>query len=367
MKKVLTGACTALLALTLAACNGGGGSDGSTTQPNEATPANDLETIIQTIQTDFSNTSQTLLDEQEKMFEEVGDTYEAYLENTDAVQEWYDLAVSETEALGERTRENCRDYYQVIVDTVDVTDDRELDKATDELYDAIYDDAFDDYYDAIYDDAFDDAYDQYYDGIIDEAYDVTPYDEWSDVRSDAYDAWSDARSDVYDAWSDARSDIYDDYSDVRSAFYDNDFDIAGLFGPVQTKDEGDGAQEAAETDGASDSDGSGSDATADDAASSDASAGDVSSSSASGVSADFKATMDGYEAFFDEYIEFMKLYEDDPTSADLLAQYSDFMSQYTDTMAAMTSLDTSELSDADYAYYFEVTGRIYEKLAEAGQ
>lgn len=349
MRKIAAWVGVAALVLALTGCNGGGAS----TEAGKATaqPASDnpLESIILEAQTDFSDTSQKILDEQEKMFAEVGDTYDSYIANVDKVQEWYDLAVSETEALGERAVEYGRQYYQAVVDNVDVTDDREWEKATEDFYDVIYDDAFDDYYDAVYEDAFDNAYDQYYDGIIADAYDVTPYDEWSDTSSAAYDAYSKALSDVYSAYSDALSDVYEDYSDVCSAFYNNDFDVEGIFAPVEVKNDDGGTteQDVAE-----------SDASADQTSTSEDNAG------ATQVSAELKTAMDEYEAFFDEYIAFMKAYQADSSSADLLAQYPDMMTQYADTMAAMNEIDSESLSTADYAYYAEVSARIMGKLAE---
>lgn len=352
MKKGFACMVAVAAALSLGAC--GGGSGGETTQPGttdtpaqqeQTAPANSLEAFIQDVQADFSSTSKKLLDEQEKLFAEVGETYEDYLASVDKIQQWYDLAVSETEALGGRAVERGREYYKLVVDSVDVTDDRELDKATEEYYDSVYEDAFEDYYDEIYEDAFDEMYDAYYDGVIQDAYDVTPYDEWSDAHGDAYDAWSDARGDVYDAWSDARSDVYSDYSDVRSAFYSNDFDVEGIFAPVQVVENG-GANESAEPEAGD---------------TVPAAAGE---SDASGVDPDFKAMMDGYESFFNEYVEFIKAYGENPTSTDLIGQYSNLMAQYTKSMNSMSEMDTSDLSPADAAYYAEVTARIYEKLAE---
>lgn len=350
MKKLIGTVCALAMVLAVMGCGGttGGGQpqeSGNDPSVAEQQSANSLEAIIQEAQADFANTSQKLADEQEKMFSEVGSTYEDYSANIDRVQQWYDLAVSETEALGERAVEYGREYYQAVVDNVDVTDDRELDKATEEFYDAIYDDAFDDYYDAVYEDAFDEAYDAFYDGIIQDAYDVTPYDEWSDASSDAYEMWSDALSDVYEAWSDARSDVYSDYSDVRSAFYSNDFDVEGIFAPVEVQEDGKSDDAAA----AADEETSGTDA------------------GSSGVSPEFKATMDEYETFFDEYVEFMKAYEADPSSADLIAQYADIMTQYAEAMQAMSEIDPDSLSPADAAYYIEVSARIAERTAEVAQ
>lgn len=351
MKKLIGAVCALAMALAMTGCGGttAGGrpqESGNDSSAAEQQPANSLEAIIQEAQADFADTSHKLADEQEKMFSEVGSTYEDYSANIDRVQQWYDLAVSETEALGERAVEYGREYYQAVVDNVDVADDRELDKATEEFYDAIYDDAFEDYYDLVYEDAFDDMYDAYYDGIIDDAYDVTPYDEWSDAHGDAYDAWSDAHSDVYDAWSDSRSDVYSDYSDVRSAFYSNDFDVEGIFAPVEVKESGDSGEASEESE-----EGTGGASTEE-------------MSDVTGVDPDFKATMDGYEAFFDEYVEFMRAYNEDPSSTELVTQYASMLEQYSETMTEMSSIDSGSLSAADVAYYSEAMTRIYEKLAE---
>ena len=357
MKRTLAILVSAGIALSLAACGGkapqtNGASETQAAGTESQTAANPLESVISKAQADFSDTAQKLLDEQQKMFGEVGDTYEGYLQNIDKVQAWYDLAVDETEQLGARAVEYGREYYQAVVDNVDVTDDRDVERATEDFYDAIYEDAYEDYYDAIYEDAFDNSYDTFYDGVLQDAYDTTPYDEWFDVHSDAYEALSDARSDVYDAISDGRSDIYSDYTDVRSAFYNNDFDVQALFAPVEIVDntQSGEASEQTEEDTIAPADGS-------------ADSGDAAAS----VSPDFKATMDSYEAFFDEYVEFMNAYQADPTSTDLIAKSANMMTQYADTMSAMNSIDQDGLSSADYAYYAEVTARIVGKLASVGQ
>lgn len=343
---VLAGACA--LALTLAGCGGTvpQTSGASAASQRVAVSDNPLEASLEKAQADCSDTSQKILDEQQKMFSEVGTTLDEYLANVDKVQAWYDLAVSESEALAERLVGYGREYYQLVVDNVDVTDDRELDKATEDFYDAVYEDALDDYYDTVYEDAFEEAYDAYYDGIISDAYDTVPYEDYFDARSDAYDMWFDARSDVYDAWFDARSDLYSDYSDVRSAFYQNDFDVEGVFAPVEVNPSSDADGEApapSEDAGATDSD---------------------DGADTSGVSPDFKSAMDGYEAFFDEYAEFMKAYQANPSSPDLLFQYPDIMARYADVMSALDGIDEDGLSAADYTYYVEVNGRIATKLAE---
>lgn len=249
MKKLSQYALVAALALSLCGCgatgsmagasegapvpDGGGAAQGQeetleSSEENSVAPVpaqGSPEEVITQIQQDFESTEQGLLDEQAALFSTTGDTFDGYTANVDAVQAWYNLAVTESEALGERTVENARQYYRVVVNTVDHGDEDALDDALDDFYDLIYDDAFESYYDTLYDDAFSEMYDYYYDGSIDDGYDTMPYDEWYDIKSDAYDAWYDSKSDVYDAWYDYKSDVYDEWFDVNSGFYDNEFNI----------------------------------------------------------------------------------------------------------------------------------------------
>lgn len=82
------------------------------------------------------------------------------------------------------------------------------------------------------------------------------------------------------------------------------------------------------------------------------------------VTPEFKQAMDEYEAFFDEYVDFMNTYASSTDQMSMMADYQDYMTQYTETMEAMDAIDTSTLSDADLAYYTEVSGRISQKLLE---
>ena len=84
-----------------------------------------------------------------------------------------------------------------------------------------------------------------------------------------------------------------------------------------------------------------------------------------GVSPEFKETMDSYEAFFDEYCDFMKKMSDDPTDFTILMEYADVMTRYADIMDKLDAIDEDELSPADEAYYIEAMARIEVKLLEA--
>lgn len=85
------------------------------------------------------------------------------------------------------------------------------------------------------------------------------------------------------------------------------------------------------------------------------------------IDPDFKAAMDSYEAFFDEYCEFMKKYNNSDDTISMMADYASYMAQYADTMEKMEAIDEDDLSDAEVMYYAEVSTRISQKLLEAAQ
>lgn len=81
-----------------------------------------------------------------------------------------------------------------------------------------------------------------------------------------------------------------------------------------------------------------------------------------GIRLEFKEALDSYEAFFDEYIEFMEKFSNSDNTLGMLADYASFLTKYTETLSAMTALDDGELSEEEAAYYLEVTTRINQKL-----
>ena len=85
--------------------------------------------------------------------------------------------------------------------------------------------------------------------------------------------------------------------------------------------------------------------------------------SAAEISVEFKATMDGYEVFFDEYVDIVKRYTENPMDTTLLSEYTDYLARYSETLNAMNVLNDGSLTAAELAYYLEVHGRIMKKLA----
>ena len=88
--------------------------------------------------------------------------------------------------------------------------------------------------------------------------------------------------------------------------------------------------------------------------------------SSTDIRPEFKEAMDSYETFFDEYCEFMKKYNESDDTTSLLADHTSYMVKYTDTMQKMNNVSEDELTDAEVAYYSEVSARISAKLIEAG-
>ena len=86
-----------------------------------------------------------------------------------------------------------------------------------------------------------------------------------------------------------------------------------------------------------------------------------------GIRPEIKEEIDSLEAFFDEYIEFMKTYNEAEDQAAMLIEYGKFTIQYADTMNKMQKFeDEEELTDEESVYYAEVALRINQKLQAAG-
>ena len=82
------------------------------------------------------------------------------------------------------------------------------------------------------------------------------------------------------------------------------------------------------------------------------------------ISPEFKEAMDSYEAFFDEYVEFMKVYKDSDNPTAMMMEYVDYMSKYADAMEKLDEIDEDDLTTAEEAYYIDTMARINKKLLE---
>lgn len=82
----------------------------------------------------------------------------------------------------------------------------------------------------------------------------------------------------------------------------------------------------------------------------------------SDIRPEVKDALDSYEAYFDEYVEVMNAYAEDPTNLSIMGKYMEFLGSYAEMTKKMDDLE-GDLTDAELGYYLEVTGRITQKLA----
>lgn len=86
-----------------------------------------------------------------------------------------------------------------------------------------------------------------------------------------------------------------------------------------------------------------------------------------GMRPEFKEVMDSYEAFYDEYCDFMKKYKANPTDITLITEYASMVSKLADMDAKFNAWDESKMNAAELKYYVEVNSRVAQKLLEVSQ
>lgn len=62
--------------------------------------------------------------------------------------------------------------------------------------------------------------------------------------------------------------------------------------------------------------------------------------------------------------EYKKKYKASTDQVSMMGDLADYMGKYSDMMAKLDAIDSKSLSDADAAYYAEVSARVMKKLAE---
>lgn len=84
-----------------------------------------------------------------------------------------------------------------------------------------------------------------------------------------------------------------------------------------------------------------------------------------GIRSALQKRLDGYEMFFAEYIQFMKIYQKNQNAMQVLDEYTDYTKRYTQAMTELKAIGLEKLTDEEMIYYTEVMSRISEKLAQA--
>lgn len=86
--------------------------------------------------------------------------------------------------------------------------------------------------------------------------------------------------------------------------------------------------------------------------------------STSGISQEFKAAMDAYEAFYDEYCALLKQYYNNPTDYSLMLRYMELAEKAEEVDTAFQQWNDENLSNEELLYYMEVNNRVMKKLTE---
>lgn len=87
-------------------------------------------------------------------------------------------------------------------------------------------------------------------------------------------------------------------------------------------------------------------------------------SNATGIDPNFKAAMDSYEEFMDDYVAFMKKYNANPNDLTLLTDYFDYLDEYADMVKEFDKWEDEDLNNEEMDYYLEVQTRVTQKLLE---
>lgn len=91
---------------------------------------------------------------------------------------------------------------------------------------------------------------------------------------------------------------------------------------------------------------------------------EITTDSENAIRPEFKAAMDAYEEFYDEYCDLMAQYAKNPSNLSLLGKYGQMMTKMAEVDAAFEKWDDADMSTAEAAYYLEVNGRVLQKLAK---
>lgn len=91
---------------------------------------------------------------------------------------------------------------------------------------------------------------------------------------------------------------------------------------------------------------------------------ETTSLSESTIRPEFKAAMDAYEEFYDEYCDLMAQYAKNPSNLSLLGKYGQMMTKMAEVDAAFEKWNDADMTTAEAAYYLEVNGRVLQKLAK---
>lgn len=84
-----------------------------------------------------------------------------------------------------------------------------------------------------------------------------------------------------------------------------------------------------------------------------------------GIRPSFKASVDSYEEFFNQYCDFMVKYNSEGNPVSMLADYTKLNAQYLDTIRKFEAMKNEDISPEELQYYSDAMARITQRLSEA--
>lgn len=344
MKKFIALFLAVIMLLSLAACDN--------RKPDNNTPgfpesnkhnynSKDLKSILSYIKTAGETACADTETEAKALVEKLGDSYNTYSKNKDSITSFYDTLHERSESLY-KTFQSCSIDYFIGVAAQGLDDYDTWDDAMGEFYDE-WDDIMGEYYDT-WDDAMGDVYDQA-DDLISDAADELDYDEYSDEWSSMYAQHSDTWSALYKLYSDAWSKTYKEYSSCWSGFYKGNADVDAILAEA-AKEGADAPENITQPTDPQETNTTSSNDDADE------------------IRPEFKAAMDAYEAFYDEYCNILKKYYANPTDMSLLAEYTELMKKAVDVDEAFAKWENENLNTEELKYYLDVHNRVMQKLLD---
>lgn len=346
MKRILSVFFVTVLSFSLVACGGETTTtnDKETKQPEVACDRNDLNSILTAMETECETAIKSITDESVIVFEKIGETYESYSDNKEVVTEFYTESFDRAKELYNTLESISVDYFKCVASN-GIKDYDVWDGSMEDFYDT-WDDGMEDFYDA-WDEIYEDLYDKT-DELIENGEDNLSYGEYFDVWSDMYNEYFDSWSAMYDEYSDAWSKTYHNYSNVWSGFYNDNTNVEELLKKAaeektETKPEDTTSKEEIIVEEENESD---------------------TTELVDGMRPEFKEAMDSYEAFYDEYCDFMVKYKANPTDTKLITEYADMMKKVVDMDEKFKAWESNDLNNEELKYYIEVSSRIVQKMLE---
>lgn len=80
----------------------------------------------------------------------------------------------------------------------------------------------------------------------------------------------------------------------------------------------------------------------------------------------FRAWVDEYEKFMNEYVDFMVEYQNSGNAVGMALDYANWIKRYGEMSAKAAEVDESQLSEEDALYYLNAQNRINQRLLEIG-